>query len=111
MSFTDNPKDPRLRRGVDTEPVDQNETYLVLPVSERDKGFVRPLFRSYRHNDPECGRVTTMALPLAETYARDPGFYGATYCSGCNMHRPVGKYGEFTWVGEDGSDTSILVGT
>src|SRR5947207_12107222 len=23
--------------------------------------------------------------------ARDPGFYGATYCTACRMHRPVGR--------------------
>ncbi len=41
-----------------------------------------------------CGTVTTMARALAETYARDPHFYGATYCCTCQMHRPVA---EFVW--------------
>ena len=45
-----------------------------------------------------CGCVTTMGLPLAETYARDPNFYGATYCSGCMKHLPVN---EFLWDGTD----------
>lgn len=45
-----------------------------------------------------CGTLTTMGLALCETYARDPGFYGSTYCCGCRMHRPVG---EFRWD-EDG---------
>lgn len=44
-----------------------------------------------------CGAVTVMAAAIAETYARNPGFYGATYCVGCNMHRPVGPAGEFDW--------------
>lgn len=48
-----------------------------------------------------CGAVTTMALALAETYAREPGFYGATYCASCRMHRPVGVDGEFVWEGTD----------
>jgi hypothetical protein len=39
-----------------------------------------------------------MGLVLCETYARDPKFYGATYCVGCQMHRPVA---EFVWD-EDG---------
>ncbi len=43
-----------------------------------------------------CQSVTTMALPLAETYARDPSFYGATYCCGCCRHFPVD---EFVWDG------------
>lgn len=45
-----------------------------------------------------CGTLTTMSLPIAETYARDPKFYGSTYCCGCSMHRPVE---EFIWDGTD----------
>lgn len=48
-----------------------------------------------------CGAVTTMGRTLAETYARNPGFYSATYCAGCQMHRPVGADGEFIWNGTD----------
>lgn len=88
-----------------------NEAYLILSDEERAKGFVRPVRRSYRHQDPECGAVTTMNLFLAETYAADPAFYGATYCCGCRMHRPVGAHGEFTWMTESGEHTAELVGT
>ena len=49
-----------------------------------------------------CGTVTTMGRALGETYAREPGFYGSTYCCGCGMHRPVGAHGEFVWE-PDGS--------
>jgi hypothetical protein len=49
-----------------------------------------------------CGTVTTMGGALAETYARDPHFYGSTYCVHCCMHRPVGVQGEFVWE-PDGS--------
>lgn len=45
-----------------------------------------------------CGTRTTMGLSLAETYAREPKFYGATFCCGCNTHLPVD---EFVW--DDGS--------
>lgn len=48
-----------------------------------------------------CGTVTHMARALAETYARQPGFYGSTYCAYCRMHRPVGRDGEFVWDGTD----------
>lgn len=41
-----------------------------------------------------CGALTSMGRALSETYARDPKFYGATFCSGCNKHLPVG---EFVW--------------
>lgn len=111
MSYTTDPRDPRLGHGTDQEPRDQHEVYLVLSEEERARGFIRPLYRAYRHRDPECGGVTTMGAGLCETYARDPSFYGATYCAKCRMHRPVGKDGEFTWVTGDGTDTHILVGT
>jgi hypothetical protein len=42
-----------------------------------------------------CGTWTTMSKALSETYARDPKFYGATYCVGCLKHFPVG---EFVWA-------------
>jgi hypothetical protein len=45
-----------------------------------------------------CGTVTTMGYELCATYARDPHFYGSTYCCGCSKHLPVE---EFVWV-EDG---------
>ena len=111
MSLTTDPKDPRLGHGADTQPQDQHDVYLELSEEERKKGFVRPLYRSYMHHDPECGAVTTMGLALCETYARNPSFYGATYCCRCRLHRPVGREGEFTWLDEHGTDTHILVGT
>lgn len=43
-----------------------------------------------------CGTSTKMNITIAETYARDPKFYGATFCMGCNTHLPVG---EFVWDG------------
>lgn len=46
-----------------------------------------------------CGTATTMGTAIAETYARDPGFYGATFCAGCRDHLPVGEFGEFVWEG------------
>lgn len=41
-----------------------------------------------------CGGVTIMGNALSETYARDPKFYGSTYCVGCKKHLPVN---EFVW--------------
>lgn len=99
MSETTDPADPRLTHGADDQPVEQAEVYLVLSAEERAKGFVRPVRRSYVHQP--CGSVTTMSQAIAETYARNPGFYGSTYCATCRKHRPVGPDGEFTW--EDGS--------
>lgn len=78
--------------------------YVVLSAEERAKGFVRPVRRSYVHE--KCGAVTTMGLALAETYARDPFFYGGTFCTHCRQHFPVGAVGEFVWDG-----TTEKVGT
>lgn len=102
--LTSNPNDPRLTHGTDVEPVAQADAYLVLSQEERDKGFVRPVRKSYKHvTGRACGTVTTMSLDLAQTYARDPGFYGATYCVGCRMHLPVS---EFLW-----DDDATVVGS
>jgi len=102
MPVTDDPSDPRLTHGADTEPVPQAEVYLVLSAEERARGYVRPLRLSYRHLT--CGVVTTMGVSLAETYSARPAFYAATYCCYCRMHRPVGADGEFVWIEHDGSD-------
>jgi hypothetical protein len=48
-----------------------------------------------------CGAATTMSQSIAEAYARDPKFYGGTFCVGCGKHYPVGENGEFVW--DDGT--------
>ena len=92
---TTDPTDPRLTHGPDSAPVDQAEVYLVLSPAERAKGFVRPLRESYRHLP--CQKITTMAMAIAETYARQPDFYSATYCTRCAQHLPVA---EFVWLAD-----------
>lgn len=104
MGLTSDRNNPDLGYGVDNEPSGMNKSYLVLSQDELDKGFVRPVRLSYIHTT--CGAETTMALKIAETYARNPGFYGSTYCVKCQMHRPVGENGEFVWT-----DTDQKVGT
>ena len=101
MGITDDRNDLRLGHGTDDEPVPQNEKYLVLSDDERAKGFVRPVRTKYVHAIElgGCGAVTKMGQAIAETYARQPDFYGSTYCVGCNKHRPVGEHGEFVWDG------------
>lgn len=86
------------------QPVDpetgQHAAYWVLSEEDRAKGFVRPVRCSYRHE--RCGSITTMSVAIAETYAREPGFYGATFCCACRDHFPVGPSGEFVWEGSGG---------
>lgn len=95
MSLTTDPDAPGLTRGIDQKPVPQADVYLVLSEEERAKGFVRPYRDSYKHTT--CGTVTSMGRALSETYARDPAFYGATYCVDCRMHKAVA---EFTWTAD-----------
>jgi hypothetical protein len=80
----------------------QQKGYVVLSDAERGKGFVRPFRDAYRHL--KCGAITTMSRDIAATYARDPYFYGGTFCTTCRGHFPVGEGGEFTWYEMDGSE-------
>lgn len=59
-----------------------------------------------------CGTVTTMqGKVLSESYARDPSFYGATFCIACGDYFPVGeRNGEFVWLENDGREIN-KVGT
>lgn len=79
----------------------QQKDHVVLTSEERARGFVRPVRKSYVHI--ACDGATTMGLPIAETYARDPKFYSKTFCVHCKGYFPVD---EFRWTG-----TSLLVGS
>ena len=46
-----------------------------------------------------CGTLTRMPIACAETYAREPGYYGSTFCCGCGDYFKVGAAGEFVWDG------------
>lgn len=70
--------------------------YVVLTDEERAKGWTRPYRDTYTHL--VCGTDTTMGRKIAETYARDPGFYNGTFCVQCRTHRPLD---EFVWKGTD----------
>lgn len=72
----------------------QQKGYVILSDEERLKSFVRPVRQSYAHKT--CGAVTHMGLKLAETYARDPGFYDGTFCATCRDHFPLDQ---FVWDG------------
>lgn len=100
MATIEKPKGEPFDNGP-IRPNGQYRDYAVLPQSERDKGFVRPVRQAYRHIP--CDSVTSMGLALAETYARDPKYYGSTFCVACRAHFPVA---DFTWEG-----TSELVGS
>jgi hypothetical protein len=95
--LTNDPDEAR-NSGIDPVTGMQNK-YVVLSDEERAKGFIRPVRRTYVHE--RCGVATTMGQAIAETYARQPTYYGGTYCVGCQSHFDVGEHGEFVW--DDGS--------
>lgn len=92
---TTNGEAPSKVRAEQTEPTGQHKSYIVLCEEERAKGFVRPYRDAYKHLS--CGTVTTMGRALSETYARDPSFYGKTFCVRCNQHLPVA---DFVWTAD-----------
>lgn len=67
---------------------------LFEPYS--DGGSVTGRFWTKEQLNSGCGTTTTMGLALAETYARDPGFYSGTFCCGCAKHLGLE---EFVWEG------------
>ena len=96
--ITEDRNDPRLKQVLSNG---QQEAYLVLSEEERAKGFVRPVRRSYEHI--ACHGVTTMGLALSETYARDPSFYGGTFCAVCGKHfhlRNLDASPAFLWTAD-----------
>jgi hypothetical protein len=107
MSITTERDDPGLRKIL---PSGMQESYLVLSEEERAKGFVMPVYRTYRHM--KCGTDTTMGQAIAETYARQPTFYGGTYCCHCGTHFPLrtSEGPQFFWVEKDGNRSAIPVG-
>jgi len=79
--MTTDRNDPKLRR---IKSDGQQEDYLVLSDEERAKGFVRPVQHTYTHL--ACGTTTRCGQKIAETYAREPNFYGGTFCVHCGKH-------------------------
>lgn len=90
------------------EPLDEKDrfspnkvAFLRYPESESPcvgKYLTQEEFENMGKNIGGCNGVTSMGIALAETYARDPKFYTATYCGHCGKHLPVN---EFVWEGSD----------
>ncbi len=81
MGLTTDPEDSGLQ---EIKSDGQQAVYLILSEEERAKGFVRPVRTKYTH--VACGTVTQMGEAIAETYARNPKFYGGTFCCHCGKH-------------------------
>lgn len=72
---------------------DENGNCLSGAYMTKDE-YNQAINGTYRESKG-CGVETKMGLELCETYARDPKFYGLTYCVGCGTHLPVS---EFRWT-------------
>jgi hypothetical protein len=76
--------------------------FLKYPESESPKigRYIKQdeldAFNAKKAHVGGCGTLTIMHHEIAETYARNPKFYGSTFCCGCNTHLPVA---EFEWDG------------
>jgi hypothetical protein len=101
------PPGPKRRlRDLTAEEHERYDSYGYVGFEEypEDSGPVLGRFWTQAQLDKVgkgCGARTTMGQAIAETYARDPQFYGGTYCAICGTHFPVGEQGEFVW--EDGT--------
>jgi len=106
--LTDDPSDPDLGRGVDSEKTGQHKKYLVLSEEDRLKGFVRPYCDAYIHagrkitgtlrslTEEELSRYGKYDYVMFEEYENGGGMYisksdydlvrvvdGITYVGGC----------------------------
>ena len=82
----------------------QFKDHWVICEEDRKKGHIRPVREVYIHE--KCGTETRMPLACAETYAKNPNYYGSTFCCACKDYFPVGANGEFIWT-----DDKTKVGT
>lgn len=91
------PKYP-LRPVTDEEKDRYADHYIVFETYPPELGPKVGRFWTAAELASGCGTATTMGNALAETYARDPKFYGATFCAYCGTHFPVDH---FVWAGTD----------
>jgi len=75
-------------------PDGQKKDHWTLPEEDRKNGHVRPLRKNYVHK--KCNTNTRMPMACAETYAKNPKYYGSTFCCGCGDYFPVSQ---FLWEG------------
>lgn len=94
---------PKNLRDLTEEEQERHGGYGYVKYEKYDESQSPILGRFWTQTDLDnasngCGEITTMSSALAETYARDPSFYGATFCVHCNKHLPVE---DFVWEGTE----------
>lgn len=93
-------------RDLTDDELERYKDYGYVKFETYPPGSIVGKFWTKKQLESGCNTVTTMGQALAETYARDPKFYGGTFCCGCGTHFHVGENGEFVWDG-----TNEKVGT
>lgn len=71
----------------------QHGAHWVLSDEDLASGYIRPVRLSYLHR--KCGKVTSMPIRIAQTYAKQPDFYSRTFCCECREYQPVSQ---FEWL-------------
>lgn len=94
------PEPPKNLRDLTPDEVERYSKYGYVKYEEypESEGGIMGRFWTQAMLDSlgGCGIITRMGRDIAETFARDPEFYGASFCCGCGKH----LYNEeFVWVG------------
>ena len=84
----------RPTRKLTTEETKRYEAYKYVAFEEKPDGGGR--YWTQERLDSGCNMKTTISAAIAETFARKPDFYGATFCAACRQHFPLD---EFVWHG------------
>lgn len=81
--------------------------YVAFEAYPKSESSAIGRFWTQAQLDSGCGCVTRMGRALAETWAADVSYYGATMCVNCGKHFPVE---EFVWLDDPGTgkDTERL---
>lgn len=102
LSYVHVGKDIDLTKGIElTEEQEKRHAgcnYIAFIPDEDAESPIVGTFITSEDAKGGCRTSTKIGQIIAETYARDPKFYGATYCCGCNKHIAVE---EFVWEGTE----------
>lgn len=85
-------------RDLTEEEKERYAAYNYVKFEPYPDGVTGRFWTQDRLDKKACGQTTHMGYELSATYARDPSYYGATFCCTCGVHLPVA---EFVWDGTD----------
>lgn len=92
------PKYPLRDLTTEEQEIHKDSKYLKYEEYPKSESPLCGKFWTEKQLSSGCGYETVMNYEIAETYARNPAFYGSTYCVGCAFHYPLNQ---FRWSGSD----------